>query len=38
MNCEYEFPSPYWDNVSESAKDLIQKILVPDPTKRLNAE
>jgi serine/threonine protein kinase len=38
MNCEYEFPSPYWDKVSEAAKDLIRKILVQDPSKRLTAE
>ena len=38
MECDYEFPSPYWDNVSESAKDLIRQILVPNPSKRLTAE
>ena len=38
MECDYSFPSPYWDNVSETAKDLITKILVPDPAKRLTAE
>ena len=36
--CEYEFPSPFWDNISESAKDLIRSLLVPDPAARLNAE
>ena len=34
---DLEFPSPEWDNVSESAKDLIQKLLVVDPAKRLSA-
>ena len=34
----YSFPSPYWDNVSENAKDLIRKMLVVDPTKRLTSE
>lgn len=38
QNCKYEFPSPYWDGVSDSAKDLIRKILVPNPQDRLNAE
>lgn len=36
--CNYEFPSPFWDDVSETAKDLIRAILVVDPQKRLNAE
>ena len=35
---EYEFPSPYWDHVSEVAKDLIKQLLQVDPTKRLNAD
>ena len=30
-NCKYDFPSPYFDKVSDSAKDLISKILVPNP-------
>ena len=38
LNCEYEFPSPYWDNISDDAKDLIRRILVKDPKDRLNAE
>ena len=37
-NCTYEFPSPYFDKVSDKAKDLIKKILVADPAERLNAE
>ena len=37
-NCDYEFPSPYWDNISEDAKDLIRKILVREPAQRLNAD
>lgn len=35
---QYEFPSPYWDDVSDMAKDLIRNILVVDPKKRLTAE
>jgi len=35
--CRYEFLSPYWDPVSEDAKDLIRKLLVIDPKKRLTA-
>ena len=36
--CDYEFHEPYWDNISEDAKDLIKKLLVADPVKRLSAE
>jgi len=35
---EYDFPSPYWDNVSEPAKDLIKNLLVVDPTKRYDED
>jgi calcium/calmodulin-dependent protein kinase I len=37
MACEYEFGEG-WDVISESAKDLIRKLLVKDPKKRLTAE
>lgn len=30
----YDFPSPYWDSVSDEAKDLIARMLTVDPTKR----
>jgi serine/threonine protein kinase len=36
--CEVDFPSPYFDQISELGKDLIKKILCPDPTKRLDGE
>lgn len=35
---QYDFPSPFWDEISSSAKDLISKLLVTDPKKRLSAE
>mmetsp|Transcript_34336 Transcript_34336/g.77341 ORF Transcript_34336/g.77341 Transcript_34336/m.77341 type:complete len:502 (-) Transcript_34336:82-1587(-) len=35
---EYTFPSPYWDGVSEEAKDLVSKMLVVDPAKRYTAQ
>jgi calcium/calmodulin-dependent protein kinase I len=35
---EYEFPSPYWDNISEPAKDLVKNLLVADPGKRYTAD
>lgn len=31
---EYEFEAPYWDNVSEVAKDMIRGIFVVDPDQR----
>ena len=34
---EFTFPSPYWDEVSEGAKDLVSRMLVVDPTKRFTA-
>jgi calcium/calmodulin-dependent protein kinase I len=37
-NCEFEFPSPFWDDVSDEAKNLIKAILVRDPSQRLSAE
>lgn len=36
-NAEYDFPSPYWDDISDMAKDLIKSLLVVDPGARLNA-
>lgn len=36
--CEFDFPSPYWDDVSDMAKELIKSLLVVDPSKRLNGE
>ena len=35
---EYDFPSPYWDSVTEEAKDLVTKLLVVDPALRLTAQ
>lgn len=35
---EYDMPSPYWDNISKNAKDLVKKLLQPDPKKRLTAK
>eukprot|EP01094_Clydonella_sp_ATCC50884_P006298 TRINITY_DN1537_c0_g1_i5.p1 TRINITY_DN1537_c0_g1~~TRINITY_DN1537_c0_g1_i5.p1 ORF type:complete len:353 (+),score=153.15 TRINITY_DN1537_c0_g1_i5:202-1260(+) len=34
----YSYPSPYWDEISDNAKDLIDKLLVLDPAQRLTAE
>lgn len=35
---EFDFPEPYWGKISDSAKDLIRKLLVVDPIKRFTAE
>jgi calcium/calmodulin-dependent protein kinase I len=34
----FDFPSPYWDGISDVAKDLICRLLVVDPKKRYTAE
>ncbi|XP_013882373.1 calcium/calmodulin-dependent protein kinase type IV isoform X2 [Austrofundulus limnaeus] len=36
LNCDYEFVSPWWDEVSLNAKDLVSKLIVLDPRKRLS--
>lgn len=33
----YDYPSPYWDGVSPEARDLIDRLLVLDPSRRLSA-
>uniref|UniRef100_A0A6B2LAP7 Protein kinase domain-containing protein n=1 Tax=Arcella intermedia TaxID=1963864 RepID=A0A6B2LAP7_9EUKA len=37
MSAAYHFHSPFWDNISKEAKDLIRALLVVDPAKRLTA-
>lgn len=34
MRGDYEFDSPYWDNISDSAKDFIRHLMELDPKKR----
>lgn len=38
MSASYDFPSPYWDDISEDAKNLIRRLLVVNPAERLTAE
>jgi len=38
MEGRFSYPAPYWSGVSDSAKDLINKLLVVDPKKRFSAE
>lgn len=33
----FEFLAPYWDNISDAAKDLVKHLLVVDPKKRYTA-
>ncbi len=37
-HAHYEFVEPYWDDASDDVMDLISKLLVVDPAKRLSAE
>ncbi|TDH74351.1 hypothetical protein CCR75_001448 [Bremia lactucae] len=37
VKAEYTFEVPYWDGVSDEAKDLVMELLTVDRTKRLNA-
>ena len=32
---DFNFDAPTWENVSEEAKDVIRKLLVADPSKRM---
>ncbi|XP_039942947.1 calcium/calmodulin-dependent protein kinase type IV-like [Hirundo rustica] len=38
LTCDYEFVSPWWDEVSPNAKDLVRKLIVLDPRKRLTVQ
>ncbi|KAK7097134.1 hypothetical protein V1264_004153 [Littorina saxatilis] len=38
MAGQLEFPSPFWDHISDAVKDLILGMLEVDPEKRLTAE
>ena len=37
-NCYYTFSGDDWDDVSEEARDLISKLLVLEPHKRLKSD
>jgi serine/threonine protein kinase len=38
LHARYDFPSPWWDNISKPAKDLVTQLLEVDPKKRLTAK
>lgn len=37
LKCEYDFPSPWWDDISKEAIDLVGKLIVFEPGRRLTA-
>merc|ERR1719222_1191188 len=37
LHARFDFPSPWWDNISKEAKDLVKAMLVIDPAARLTA-
>uniref|UniRef100_H3DB74 Calcium/calmodulin dependent protein kinase I n=1 Tax=Tetraodon nigroviridis TaxID=99883 RepID=H3DB74_TETNG len=38
LKAEYEFDSPYWDDISDSAKDFICHLMEKEPSKRYTCE
>ncbi|KAK6201453.1 kinase-like domain-containing protein [Scheffersomyces amazonensis] len=38
LNADYTFLQPWWDEISDSAKDLISKMLVIDPSTRITID
>ncbi|XP_078530295.1 calcium/calmodulin-dependent protein kinase type 1D [Lissotriton helveticus] len=38
LKADYEFDSPYWDDISDSAKDFIRRLMEKDPSKRYTCE
>ncbi|KAM9813917.1 calcium/calmodulin-dependent protein kinase type 1D-like [Neosynchiropus ocellatus] len=38
MRAEYSFHSPFWDDISDSAKDFIRNLMEKNPSKRLTSE
>eukprot|EP01094_Clydonella_sp_ATCC50884_P005859 TRINITY_DN1483_c0_g1_i1.p1 TRINITY_DN1483_c0_g1~~TRINITY_DN1483_c0_g1_i1.p1 ORF type:complete len:472 (+),score=291.09 TRINITY_DN1483_c0_g1_i1:43-1458(+) len=38
MKADYDYPPDYWDEISESAKNFIDRLLVVEPSERMTAE
>ncbi|XP_056131839.1 calcium/calmodulin-dependent protein kinase type 1D [Lampris incognitus] len=38
LKADYEFDAPYWDDISDSAKDFISRLMEKDPVKRYTCE
>lgn len=36
--CAYDFDDPSWEEVSEGPKEIIKKLLVADPSKRMTCD
>lgn len=37
IKADFDYPSDYWDNISDDAIDFIDNLLIPDPAKRMSA-
>jgi len=37
MKGRYDFPSPWWDNISDGSKNLVRRLLTVDPKERMSA-
>ncbi|XP_053169747.1 calcium/calmodulin-dependent protein kinase type 1D [Scomber japonicus] len=38
LKADYEFDAPYWDDISDSAKDFISSLMEKDPSKRFTCD
>jgi len=38
LHARYDFPSPWWDNISPDGKNLVKAMLTLDPLKRISAD
>lgn len=38
MRADFEFSSPYFDDVSKEAKDFVKRLLVADPADRMSTQ
>lgn len=38
LKADYEFDAPYWDDISDSAKDFISRLMEKDPAKRYTCD
>merc|ERR1712063_133156 len=38
MKAEYDYPEDYWDEISDTAKNFIDRLLVVDPAKRMTTQ
>jgi len=38
MKADYDFPHEYWSHISNEAKDFVRKLLVVNPSKRMNSQ